>query len=217
MSVLAQFTAPDDTDLADYLCDTGEAWTVHSGGGSVQGDALQARSGILRATVDGDVRGTVSAAIAALGGVSPPNVGLIWRYADLSNHWYSGSTNPGGGSRYQVRKVVAGVDSQVSLFSSGPAPALNDELRVVLTPAGCSFMVNGVLLGSIADVALASASRVGVFMPSGIEGNGPKVDDFQAEFFEEWPISALTKASTAASQYSATPGLSRFSAVTTEG
>jgi hypothetical protein len=180
MSVLALFTAPNDTDLAAYECDTGESFTVHTGTGSIQSNALQATAGILRATVAGDVRGTVSATITALGGISPAAVGLIWRWQDANNYWYSSSYNDivAGGNRYQVRKVVAGSDSRVAGYSAGPVPAVNDVVSAVFDPAGVRLAVNGVVLGSIADVALASASRIGLFMPSGIEGNGPMVDGF---------------------------------------
>lgn len=176
MSVQANFTAPDNTDLAAYLCDTGEAWTVHSGVASIQNNALQARSGILRATVEGETHGTLSLTCGSLGLVAPPNIGLMWRYVDADNYWYSGSSGSAG-SQYEVHKIIAGVDTTV--LSAGSAPQAGDVLQVRFTRAGWEFAVNGVRLGGGASEELQDAGLVGLFMPSGLGGSsGPKVDAF---------------------------------------
>jgi hypothetical protein len=153
------FNAADG--VLDYTED-GKAWIKTTGTGSgvviwerVSGAAkLQSPSITSIAVADGlAANGVLTTTIGAVG--TSRAAAIVLRYVDRSNYIFLGMSAAGTPTRYQLRKLVAGVASNVATSATGANSA--DVVAVTMSGTSFSVSVNGTAT-SIAGVTVSDFS-----------------------------------------------------------
>jgi hypothetical protein len=151
------FTRPDSTTTLGAT-DTGQTWSTLVGTWGISGGAGYASAApdysfavfdAARADYTLSVRVPVTAA----------TLGLVFRAVDAQNLWTWESSG--------MYKTVGNVATQ--FFASGGWVA-GDTLSVVCSASNVSGYKNGVLMGSVTDAALQTATKVGIYVGPGATG-----------------------------------------------
>lgn len=154
-SVTDSFTRANAGTLG--TADTGQAWTALGGTWSIASNkATNAdASGTFLATLDtGFANVDVAVDVTIKAGNSNP--GLIWRSADINNHWHFTVST----SLYRVYKRVAGTYTQMSTHA-GIATGTY-RLRAVANGSAWAVYIDGVQVASGTDSALSSNTKCGI-------------------------------------------------------
>ena len=138
----------------------GISWSAAVGTWSIVSNKAQSSalsSGIAIAVVDtSNTNNFISADLTRTGG----NVGLVLRYVDSNNYIYAYHT----GTQATVRKVVAGVDSQVVALTSSTYSA-GAKLKFAVDGTSVYVWYNDLYIGTgvVADAALQTGTKCGLF------------------------------------------------------
>lgn len=144
-------------------------WTVGSG----KANASALSGGIANAVANSGKADVLAKAKLT---ISAGNAGVIVRYVDASNYVYA--YHNGASNQVTLRKVVAGVDSEVMALTAATYSA-NAEFLVIADSTKFRVFYNNAAIGAeqtISDSALQSGTKQGIYTSD----TGNQFDDFVA-------------------------------------
>ncbi|HEX7050013.1 MAG TPA: glycosyl hydrolase family 28-related protein [Longimicrobiales bacterium] len=166
------FTGPDGTSLAAHTADTGQAWTVHSGTFTIQGNRLQpsAVTGLQIATLDTGVSDGTFRAVVNLGSNPMQSEGdhhlqVIYRFVDTNNYYFARlrwdavvST-----TKVSLHKKIAGSFSQIVTEQvMGNLLNADHTLEVIVSGDSHTLTLDGVTIGTTTSSDLSTATLAGI-------------------------------------------------------
>ena len=156
------FTDTDATALTDHTPDTGIGWTnvVASGGQSIVSNALKSASGTWPKWICDDTAAdcTISSSAMYHAG-SSDNPGIIFRYVDSANYWYTYVDN---GGIYLSSVVGGSVDVNDYNDSLGSNNATARKMDITLNGTSIKVWVDDTLLFNITNSSHLTSVKHGV-------------------------------------------------------
>jgi hypothetical protein len=139
---------------------TGRTWTAVRGDWTIAADQITVQrdraiqDALVTSGLPGDLTVQVKVAIVA------PGAGIVFRYADLSNHWTLGAAPHYG--TWNVTKTVGGVTTKVA--NTGLASVQNGTDLAVTSQSrgGLVVKINGKPMVLLLDGSLMDRTQVGV-------------------------------------------------------